>query len=203
MSDDIIKNPHRKNKPVARSKYVPEWARLGKEPIVYEGNPSDAMFLNSKKRSPMKSSNVVTSNTDLNQEQTVVHQPPKVKRAPVVENSIPHQTKISVGQNKNWFDSEEDPDASSDIMYDEIPDPPSPVLSDDSGVSDEQSLQPGEYGVLIKGVVVVKTFVLKEAEAIIEKILFDQLPQFSKVSIDDIALHMRLPLKVGVLAVLE
>ncbi len=197
MSDKIIKNPYRKDKSsLTHSKYVPEWIRLGKEPIIYEGNSSDAMFLNTKKRSPMKPSNVAS-----NQEQAVT-QSPKIKKAPVVENHIPHQTKISVGQNENWFDPRSDPDASADIMYDEIPDPPSSLL-DDSGISDEQSLQPGEYGILIKGVIVVKTFILKEAEAMIEKILFDQLPQFSKVSIDDIALHMRLPLKVGVLAVLE
>lgn len=193
-SDEIIKNPRRKNKPVVRTKHVPEWIRLGKEPIVYEANPSDVMFLNNKKRSPMKSSAV--------SEQTPV-QPPKVKRASAVESSVPQHTKISVGQSRNWF--EEDPSTSEEILYEEIADPPESEEAEESVEESvtEQVLDSGEYGVLVKGFVVMKTFVLKEAEAMIEKILFDQVPEFSKVSIDDISLIMRLPLKVGVLAVLE
>lgn len=179
MSSDVIKNPNRKKEiTVKKSKHIPEWMRLGKEPIVYETNPTDAMFLGNKKGVTMKPV-------------------PKNKVEIITKDIPPQQGKVSVGQNNNWFDPEEKK-AAEEILFDEVPD-----LPESEEDSSQQILEPGQYGVLVKDTFVLKTFILAEAEDIIEKILFDQLPQFSKVSIDDILLIRRLSLKVGVLAISE
>lgn len=212
MSDDVIKNPNRKlGQPVVRSsKYIPEWQRLGKEPMIYETNPNDVMVLGGKKKTPMKTSNLKPSTQAPGQEHAPVL-PPKTKR-PETEIQPPQQAKVSIGQNGNWFDVEED--KQPPIAYDEIPDPPksdfevSDEESDEESEEDDKSdstemLKPGEYGILVKNTFVAKTSSLSEAEVILEKILFDELPAFSKVTMDDIMLIHRLTLKVGVLALSE
>lgn len=217
MPDDVIKNPNRKpeNSTVVRhSKYVPEWQRLGKEPMIYEANPSDAMFLgnNNKKRSPKVPPPAQPTKPQQapGQEHAFV-QPPKTKR-PAAETQPPQQTKVSVGQNGNWFDVEEE--KQEPIAYEEIPDPPgqpafevSEEETEDAPQEkveeseDSEKLLPGEYGVLIKDVLIAKTSSLSKAEGVIDKILFEQLEQFADVTFDDIMLIRRLPLKMGVLAV--
>lgn len=213
MANDIIKNKNRVigKIPVQKSKYVPEWQRLGKEPVIYEANPSDAMFLNNKKRAPVKTQSPGTTFAPKTKQQIQMApgqehapvQPPKTRKPQVIEGP-PQQTKVSSGQNTNWFGSHED-NPNEDISYDEIQTPPDFEVSeeDESVESDEQILKPGEYGVLVKDTFVLKTHSLSDAEAMVEKILFDELPAFSKVTIDDIILIRRLSLKVGVLAVSE
>lgn len=215
MPDDVIKNPNRKTgQPAVKpSKYVPEWQRLGKEPVIYEANPSDAMFLNNnKKRAPVKTQSPNTNPTSKVQAPGQEHapvSPPKTKK-PEPEATPPQQTKVSVGQNVNWFDVEKE--NQSDILYDEIPDPPDSAfeVSDESDEpdapdqgSEDEALNPGDYGVFVKGELVYKTASLREAESFVEKVLFDEVPDFSKVTIDDIMLIRRLALKIGVLAVSE
>lgn len=190
-----FKNPNRKvdQSMIKSSKYLPEWQRLGKEAIVYETNPSDLILLNGKKKESVKTLKPsVLSNGLIN--------PLKVKPQP---DSLPQQTKVSVGLHNNWLDSTEE--KQSPISYDDVPDPPKP----DSEMLDEvieepesiEILKSGEYGIFVKNVFVVKTTLLSESEEIIEKILFDEIPAFSKVSMGDIMLIHRLPLKIGVLAV--
>lgn len=219
MPDDVIKNPNRKpeqSTTVRSSKYVPEWQRLGKEPMIYEANPSDAMFLgnNNKKRSqkvppPAQPSKPAQVQQAPGQEHAFV-QPPKTKR-PVAEVQPPQQAKVSVGQNGNWFDAEEE--RQEPIPYEDVPDPPGQpafeVSEEDEPeeaapvekAEDSEKLAPGEYGILVKDVLIAKTPSLSKAEGIIDKILFEQIEQFSDVTFDDVMLIRRLPLKVGVLAV--
>ncbi len=189
---DVIKNPNRKTEQsitVKSSKYVPEWQRLGREPIIYESNPSDVMFLgNNNKKKGQK----VPSST----------KPKSVQP--------PQQTKVSVGQNANWFDAEEKQEP---ILYEEVSDPPEQssfeVSEDEENVAAEaqmeeksEKLSPGEYGILVKDVLIAKTSSLSKAEEIIDKILFGQAEQFSDINFDDdIMLIRRIPLKIGVLAI--
>lgn len=210
----MIKNPNRKpeqSTTIKSSKYVPEWQRLGKEPMVYEANPSDAMFLgNNKKRSQKVPTHQPVQSVQQapGQEHTFV-QPPKTK-LPVTENQPPQQAKVSVGQNSNWFDVEEE--KQNPISYDEISDPPGQAVFEVSEEETEtthtvekaeesENLASGEYGILVKDALVAKTSSLSKAEEIIEKILFEQIEQFSNVTFDDVMLVHRLPLKIGVLAI--
>lgn len=205
MSNNFFKNPNRKPSSAAKhSKYVPEWIRLGKEPHYYENNPNDALLSKGRKRT------LVQPQQGYKNQETHL-----VVKGTSEKTSLPKKTNVAVGQNKNWFEGtpeEEEKVGSEKINYDSIAvpnDSHSDHLEDEEDVvSDEEhnepnGIQPGEYGVIVQGVIIFQTSILSEAEAMIERILFDQLPEFSKIGVNDIVLIKRLPLKVGVLAVLE
>ena len=219
MPDEVIKNPNRKTEQIAvkPSKYVPEWQRLGKEPVVFEPNPSDAMFLGNKKKTPKAP--VVNSSAAPKMPQQAPGQehapvsPPRTRKQEV--ESPPQQTKVSVGRNSNWFGTTENgaqlTDKQPDIPYDSV-EVPDLEVSSDSGATEEETLQttassdeehllPGEYGILIKDVLIAKTSSLTKAEGLIEKLLFQEVSEFPNVTFDDVMLIHRLPLKIGVLAV--
>lgn len=178
MADDkIIKNPNRKNGPPDKKAYVPEWVRLEREPLVNKVNPNDFLMESKRKR--------------------------KVIPAPT-------QTKVSVGLKENWFDAAEDPKVSEEILYDDVPDPPSEEFEEEVSEPELESaefnpepvkspLKPGEYGLFVKGVFVVKTTSAEEIKEAIETIIFDNLPNFSGISLEDITLVKRIDLKVGII----
>lgn len=213
MSNNFFKNPNRKRTSETKhSKYVPEWMRLGKESQLYENNPNDALSSKGRKRILVQ-----PQQDHKNQETHLLVKGVSEKTAPSTINqknkveNLPQKTNVAIGQNKNWFEGtseEEEKLGSEKIDYDSIAMPHESSVEDEEDViSNEEHesgvIQPGEYGVVVQGAVIFQSFVLSEAEAMIERILFDQLPEFSKIGVNDIVLIKRLPLKVGVLAVLE
>ncbi|HLG28321.1 MAG TPA: hypothetical protein VI423_11090 [Paenisporosarcina sp.] len=197
-NDKVIKNPGRKVGPVERQVYVPEWVRLGREPIVQETNPRDFTMVGSKKNPPQRSLST------LSEAQAPIQLPNKAMAH--VVSTPPQQTKVTVGMSKNWFDASDNHEVTDEILYDEVPDPPIEAEVDDQDKPSEHlqligGIEAGSYGIIVRGVLAAKADSAKEAEAIVESILFDGLPNFSGVLLEDIIVMKRIPLKVGVLTV--
>ncbi len=218
MSDKVIKNPNREKKHQERpTKYIPNWMQMGIDPVVHD--VSNDFKIAAMKKKPKLSPVPVAEHIPV--------QPPLTQVAISSQkdsNQIPNQTRVNVGLNKNWF---EDSSSNEEILFDEIPDPPLPesdsfvddalpefdvpdLESEDAsgleledfgnGTEDNEQVQPGEYCLLVRGNLVAKSLFKEEVEEIIEKILFDQAYGLTNVTIEDIVLMKRIPLRVGILA---
>lgn len=202
MSEDnkIIKNPKRNveatERPPRPARHIPEWVKYGKEPNIFDVSNKDFVVEKGRKQRGRNSS--------------IVHQAPYPEHAPVqppITNKInagrrplQPQTKLSVGANSNWFE-QQDSDGNEPIMYDEIPNPPDDGIEveDSSDYKEERSeLEPNEYGIFIKGVLVAWAFTSKEVEALMEKFIFDTN---NEISVEDLIVLKRVEIKVGVLTV--
>lgn len=212
MADDkIIRNPNRfrEQKPTI-SKYVPEWQKYGLEPIVSKVNPEDFNMQQRRPRPDDTDEDRVPVEMAPIPEYVPIQPPNTVREKPqdLPPETSPH--KVSVGVHKNWFEIHSGTETNDEVLYDEIPSPPEMSdeqfeVSDDvpTESSDEPTLadvEPTHYALFVKGALIYSSQLIGEIEKIIEEILFDQ-ESLGNLTLDDIVLVKRIPLKVGVLAV--
>lgn len=191
-------NKHRKilgpKQPV--STYVPEYVKLGKEPIVYEGKSmgSTPPPITNKKVA-RQHPQPAQQNTRQVPQQIVTH-----SGTQAATQLTTQPTRVPSVGNRNWYEGtpeEEVRVSTQEFSYDEIPTP----ATGDSEEDELAILEPGEYGVLIRNQIVWSSTSLQEVESFIEKILFGSVQEYSDVSPNDIVLIKRIPFKVGVAAI--
>lgn len=183
MSDDVIKNPAR-NEPRFMGYYEPEYKRLNKEPIIT--NPKKFDFMENK---------------------------PKEKSV----SDVPEQTHVFVGRNQNWFEtSKEVIEASikneSLEILDEPKEPEFKSVVDELEKNVDEvmekpqlkidSLEIGNYCLFYKGeLLTIDSYTNESITEFIESIIFGSDSKYEGLSVNDLILVKRLPIKVGVLVV--
>ena len=184
MADDVIKNPARKTSHATREPYTPEYVRLGRDPVVNEVNKGDFMIgRKAKKRYSLTETSEPSSMGPLPRSQSETKKTDEAVR---------------------WFDESED---NADIPYDEIELPPEVknLAEDEVQETDEEDVSlngmlPGEYCVFVCGALISSCMTREEAELLIQQVLCEDYDSH-EVTINDIMLLKRLPIKVGVLSV--
>lgn len=101
---------------------------------------------------------------------------------------VPKQAHANVGQNSNWFE----PSSPATSKQKRV------VGSKQNGVAASSNIDEGQYCILISNKIVATSDSKIEIENIIESILFDEGKEFENVTISDIMLIKRVPIKVGV-----
>lgn len=174
MSDDIIKNPAR-NRENIQKEYEPEYKKMNREPIVNNVGTFD--FKNTNGKPPLQ-----------------------------ILEEVPEQTHVFVGRNQNWFDEssknldfkttvaqlEKNVDSSIEEIKIDEPKANTPSITD---------VAEGSLCLLVKGEILAIADSKDSISSFIEKILLEQDSKYKDITINDLHLFKRLPVKVGVLVI--
>lgn len=194
---DVIKNPARKEKII--KPYEPEYKRLDLEPRINEVDPR--VFTKNKS----------TKQTVENNFEQLVPKSLSIETEEVVPQISQH---VIVGHNNNWFDNSQESkslvmeiekNVTLDIEQDvSSKDESLEVLEDQASIQISPSLtnvEPGNFCLLLRGDIIAISESKDSLLSFIESILFDSDPKFKDITINDLYLFRRLPLKVGVVTV--
>lgn len=197
MPSDVIKNPARKEKII--KPYEPEYKRLDLEPQINEINPR--VFIKNKSTKQMVENN----------QQQLFPKSLSIEAEDVVPQISQH---VVVGHNNNWFDnSQESKSLVMEIEKNVTLDVEQDAVSKDENleVSEDQvsiqispsltNVEPDNFCLLLRGDIIAISESKDSLLSFIESILFDSDPKFKDITINDLYLFKRLPLKVGVVTI--
>lgn len=172
MSDDIIKNPAR-NREQVHKEYEPEYKKLDCEPIIKNVGAFD--FKNTNGKPPLQ----------------------------ILEN-VPEQKHVFVGRNQNWFDESSKNlnfkttvaqlEKNVDISMEEIK-----VDEEKTTIPLISDVAEGSFILLVKGEILAISDSKDSLSSFVEKILLESDSKYKDLTINDLHLFKRLPIKVGVL----
>ena len=207
MDDRVIKNPARK-KAVTREPYTPEYIRLGRDPVVNAVKSAEFMVSRKKRRQdlpeidsgsmgPVPRSSVTRGASDEGVSFELASDP----NEEIAYDDIP-EPPVDIQDNPQEDDQSDsdlldallaDSEESDDSDLDEL-------KPDDLEPEDLNRTQPGEYCLYVCGILVAQGLGQEDAELIIQRFLSEDDPNFKEITINDIILMKRIPVRVGVLA---